>query len=69
MRSAEFGWIVLYPRSRSSNRNLERLRGFDTSCGALPIIQRQHTTVRVVIVGDNEGGYGGAHHSGLPLRR
>ncbi|QNI46823.1 glycosyltransferase [Synechococcus sp. A15-60] len=50
------------------NRNLERLRGFDTFMRALPIIQRQHPTVRVVIVGDNEGGYGGADPSGLPLR-
>ena len=50
------------------NRNLERLRGFDTLMRALPIIQSQHSTVRVVIVGDNEGGYGGAHPSGLPLR-
>ena len=38
------------------NRNLERLRGFDTFMRALPIIQRQHPSVRVVIVGDNEGG-------------
>ena len=50
------------------NRNLERLRGFDTFMRALPIIQRQFPTVRVVIVGDNEGGYGGGDPSGLPLR-
>ena len=50
------------------NRNLERLRGFDTFMRALPIIQRQYPTVRVVIVGDNEGGYGGRHPSGIPLR-
>ena len=50
------------------NRNLERLRGFDTLMRALPTIQRQHPTVRVLIVGDNEGGYGGGHPSGRPLR-
>ena len=37
------------------NRNLERLRGFDMFMRALPIIQAQHPTVRVLIVGDNEG--------------
>ena len=36
---------------------------------ALPIIQAQHPTVRVLIVGDNEGGYGGGHVSGRPLRQ
>ena len=50
------------------NRNLERLRGFDTFMRALPAIQRQHPTVRTLIVGDNEGGYGGGHPSGRPLR-
>ena len=50
------------------NRNLERLRGFDMFMRALPIIQAQHPTVRVLIVGDNEGGYGGGHASGRPLR-
>tara|TARA_Y100001954_G_scaffold234525_1_gene290197 strand:+ start:5046 stop:6257 length:1212 start_codon:yes stop_codon:yes gene_type:complete len=50
------------------NRNLERLRGFDVFMRALPIIQAQHPTVRVLIVGDNEGGYGGGHASGRPLR-
>ena len=50
------------------NRNLERLRGFDMFMRALPIIQAQHPTVRVLIVGDNEGGYGGGHVSGRPLR-
>jgi len=50
------------------NRNLERLRGFDTFMRALPAIQRAHPTVRVLIVGDNEGGYGGGHPSGRPLR-
>ena len=46
------------------NRNLERLRGFDTFMRALPEIQRQNKKVRVFIVGDNEGGYGGSHPSG-----
>lgn len=50
------------------NRNLERLRGFDTFMRALPIIQRKCPAVRVLIVGDNEAGYGGADPSGLPLR-
>ena len=38
------------------NRNLERLRGFDTFMRALPIIQSQCHNVRVLIVGDNDGG-------------
>lgn len=50
------------------NRNLERLRGFDVFLQALPLIQSQHPTVRVLIVGDNEAGYGGGHPSGRPLR-
>ena len=50
------------------NRNLERLRGFDSFMRAISIVQREHATVRVVIVGDNDGGYGGMHPSGVPLR-
>ena len=50
------------------NRNLERLRGFDTFMRALPAVLNSHPTVRVLIVGDNEGGYGGGHVSGKPLR-
>ena len=50
------------------NRNLERLRGFDTFMRALPAIQRAHPSVRALIVGDNEGGYGGGHPSGRPLK-
>ena len=50
------------------NRNLERLRGFDMFMRALPIILDNHPTVRVLIVGDNEGGYGGGHESGRPLK-
>ena len=50
------------------NRNLERLRGFDTFMRALPAIQRSHSTVRTLIVGDNEAGYGGGDPSGQPLR-
>ena len=42
------------------NRNLERLRGFDLFMRALPRIQQQHPTVRILIVGDNESGYGGS---------
>jgi glycosyltransferase involved in cell wall biosynthesis len=51
------------------NRNLERLRGFDQFMRALPLIQRRHPTVRVLIVGDNETGYGGGHPSGRPLKQ
>jgi len=51
------------------NRNLERLRGFDTFMRALPAIQRQHPTVRVLVVGDNEGGYGGGDLSGRPIKQ
>ena len=50
------------------NRQLERLRGFDTFMRSLPAIQQAHPTVRVLIVGDNEGGYGGGHPSGRPLK-
>ena len=41
------------------NRNLERLRGFDVFMRALPSIFANHPYVRVLIVGDNEAGYGG----------
>lgn len=51
------------------NRNLERLRGFDLFMRSLPLIQQQHPTVRVLIVGDNEAGYGGGHGDGPPLRQ
>ena len=50
------------------NRNLERLRGFDTFMRALPLIQSQYPSARILIVGDNEGGYGGGHPSGRPLK-
>ena len=50
------------------NRSLERLRGFETFMRALPVIQSQHSKVRILIVGDNEAGYGGPHPSGLPIR-
>lgn len=51
------------------NRNLERLRGFDMFMRALPLIQRANTSVRVMIVGDNEPGYAGGSTAGLPLRQ
>jgi len=51
------------------NRNLERLRGFDTFLRALPQIQRSHPSVRVLIVGDNEAGYGGGPPGGRPLKQ
>jgi len=41
------------------NRNLERLRGFDTFMHSLPAILDSHPTVRVFIVGDNKAGYSG----------
>ena len=50
------------------NRNLERLRGFDTFMRSLPQIQRQHPNVRVLIVGDSGGGYGPGHPNGRSWR-
>ena len=51
------------------NRNLERLRGFDVFMRSLPQLQREHPQLRVLIVGDNEKGYGALHPSGRPLRQ
>lgn len=51
------------------NRNLERLRGFDVLMRALPALQRRWPALRVVIVGDNDKGYGQQHPSGQPLRQ
>ena len=51
------------------NRNLERLRGFDMFMRALPMIQKAHPQVRVLIVGDNEPGYAGSTTGGRPLRQ
>lgn len=50
------------------NRNLERLRGFDMFMRSLPSLMRDHPRLRVMIVGDNEKGYGLSHPSGRPLR-
>ena len=50
------------------NRNLERLRGFDVFMRALPSVLRTYPDVRVLIVGDNEKGYGSGHPSGRPLK-
>ena len=50
------------------NRNLERLRGFDLFLRALPAVMARHPTVRVLVVGDDERGYGAGHPSGRPLR-
>ena len=50
------------------NRSLERLRGFDTFMRSLPILMREHPSLRVMIVGDNDKGYGQQHSSGQPLR-
>ena len=51
------------------NRNLERLRGFDSFMRALPVVMARHPSVRVLVVGDDERGYGAAHPSGRPLRQ
>ena len=51
------------------NRNLERLRGFDMFMRSLPQVLRSDSRVRVLIVGDGEPGYGGAHPSGKPIRQ
>ncbi len=51
------------------NRNLERLRGFDVFMRALPEIQSYMPNLRVIIVGDNEQGYGSGHPSGQHLRQ
>ena len=50
------------------NRNLERLRGFDVFMRSLPKILNYHPHVRVIIVGDNDAGYGG-EGGPLPLRQ
>lgn len=50
------------------NRNLERLRGFDFLMRALPEVMRAIPSLRVIVVGDNAKGYGGAHPSGRPLK-
>ncbi len=50
------------------NRNLERLRGFDTFMRSIPEIQRLYPDCRFLIVGDNDKGYGNGHPSGRPLR-
>ena len=51
------------------NRNLERLRGFDLFMRSLPYLMDKWPTLRVIIVGDNEKGYGNQHPSGQPLRQ
>jgi glycosyltransferase involved in cell wall biosynthesis len=51
------------------NRNLERLRGFDVLMRALPELQQRWPALRVLIVGDNDKGYGNQHPSGQPLRQ
>ena len=51
------------------NRQLERLRGFDTLMRALPAIQKAYPRLRTLIVGDNDGGYGGGHPSGQALKQ
>ena len=50
------------------NRNLERLRGFDLFMRSLPDVMASHPSVRILVVGDDERGYGKGHPSGRPLR-
>ena len=50
------------------NRNLERLRGFDTFMRSLPSIQhRQHSSVRVLIAGEHDRSHGGSNGDGVLL--
>ena len=49
------------------NRSLERMRGFDVFMRALPAILSSQPNARVLIVGDNESGYGG-EKGPTPLR-
>ena len=51
------------------NRNLERLRGFDVFMRALPQILRANSKVRVLIIGDNGGGYAVGAEQGPPLKQ
>jgi len=50
------------------NRNLERLRGFDSLMRAIPLVQALHPSARFLIVGGNESGYGPSHPSGRSFR-
>ena len=50
------------------NRNLERLRGFDFFMRSVPRLQQQFPDLQIIVVGDNEKGYGLPHHSGQPLK-
>ena len=50
------------------NRNLERLRGFDVFMRALPTILSSQPRARVLIVGDNEAGYGGEGRTSVSSR-
>ena len=48
------------------NRNLERLRGFDLVHALIALDPTAAPKVRVLIVGDNDAGYGGGHGDGPP---
>ena len=50
------------------NRNLERLRGFDTFMNSLPKLLKEWPELRIIIVGDSGHGYGNPHPSGRPIR-
>ncbi len=51
------------------NRNLERMRGFDVFMRALPMVFAAAPRLRVIVVGGNEAGYGGADSAQGPLRQ
>ena len=51
------------------NRSLERLRGFDVFMRSLPALMRDFPNLRVMIVGDNDKGYGQQHPSGQAIAR
>lgn len=51
------------------NRNLERMRGFDVFMRSLPPLMRAYPSLRVLVVGGNELGYGGGDPQLPPLRQ
>ena len=64
----EFTFNSSTPTITFVNRNLERLRGFDVFMRSLPPLMNKWKSLRVIIVGDSEKGYGLPHPSGQPLR-
>ena len=51
------------------NRNLETLRGFDSFMRSLPRILSSHSTVRIIVVGDNGHGYAGYSDENTSLKK